>query len=99
MPPTDEDQAFFNTWDFISMHTLKVELGVSSEMEVHDRNFKASKMGRRISLRYSMQDRIFRGCFGASWVGGADQTAAKTSIVVYYMDPPCIYYDRAPEIR
>lgn len=38
--PTEEDQAFFNSWDFVSMHTLKVELGINSEMAVHDRNFK-----------------------------------------------------------
>lgn len=41
--PTDEDQVFFSTWDFISMHTLKVELGVSTEMEVHDRSFKVRR--------------------------------------------------------
>lgn len=40
MAPTDEDQAFFNSWDFVSMHTLKVELGISSEMAVHDQSFK-----------------------------------------------------------
>ncbi|CAM9966990.1 unnamed protein product [Ascophyllum nodosum] len=39
MAPTDEDQKFFDSWDFVSMHTLKIELGVSCEMDVHDRNF------------------------------------------------------------
>lgn len=38
--PTDEDQAFFNSWDFVSMHTLKIELGISSEMAAHDQSFK-----------------------------------------------------------
>lgn len=38
--PTDDDQAFFNSWDFVSMHTLKIELGISSEMAVHDQSFK-----------------------------------------------------------
>lgn len=38
--PTDEDQTFFDTWDFVSMHTLKIELGIDSEMDVHDRTFK-----------------------------------------------------------
>lgn len=38
--PTEEDQMFFNSWDFVSMHTLKIELGIKSEMAVHDRNFK-----------------------------------------------------------
>lgn len=40
MAPTDEDQTFFNSWDFVSMHTLKIELGISSEMAVHDQSFK-----------------------------------------------------------
>ncbi|CAB1096140.1 unnamed protein product [Ectocarpus sp. CCAP 1310/34] len=55
--PTDEDQAFFNSWDFISMHTLKIELGISSEMAVHDQSFKVRQLlgnepeKRRRSLR------------------------------------------------
>lgn len=38
--PTEEDQYFFSKWDFVSMHTLKIELGISGEMAVHDRSFK-----------------------------------------------------------
>ncbi|CAM9589182.1 unnamed protein product [Ectocarpus sp. 12 AP-2014] len=55
--PTDEDQAFFNSWDFVSMHTLKIELGISSEMAVHDQSFKVRQLlgdepeKRRRSLR------------------------------------------------
>lgn len=47
VPPTDEDQAFYSMWDFVSMHTLKIELGISSEMAVHDRNFKVSPLRNR----------------------------------------------------
>lgn len=46
MAPTDDDQAFFNCWDFVSMHTLKIELGISSEMAVHDQSFKVSHLSR-----------------------------------------------------
>eukprot|EP00903_Cladosiphon_okamuranus_P006169 g6066.t4 len=42
--PTDEDQAFFNSWDFVSMHTLKIELGISSEMAAHDQSFKVRQV-------------------------------------------------------
>ncbi|CAM9270961.1 unnamed protein product, partial [Scytosiphon promiscuus] len=56
--PTEEDQAFFNSWDFVSMHTLKVELGISSEMAVHDQSFKVRQiLGDRVDNR----KRSFRG--------------------------------------
>lgn len=43
MAPTDEDQTYYDSWDFVAMHTLKIELGVSSEMDILDRNFKVSQ--------------------------------------------------------
>lgn len=40
--PTDEDQTFFDSWDFVSMHTLKIELGIHNDMAVHDQSFKVT---------------------------------------------------------
>ena len=36
------DQLLFKEWDFISPHTLKIELGIAGEMEVSERNERAS---------------------------------------------------------
>jgi len=40
--PTDNE--LFKTWDFISPHTLKVEMGIAGEMEAHDTNFKVQQI-------------------------------------------------------
>ena len=40
----DSDQKLFNTWDFVSPHTLKVEMGIAGEMEAHDTNFKVQQI-------------------------------------------------------
>ena len=38
------DFSLFDTWDFISPHTLKVEMGIAGEMEAHDTNFKVQQV-------------------------------------------------------
>jgi len=38
------DQQLFQTWDFVSPHTLKVEMGIAGEMEAHDTNFKVQQI-------------------------------------------------------
>eukprot|EP00640_Fibrocapsa_japonica_P007491 CAMPEP_0113942690 /NCGR_PEP_ID=MMETSP1339-20121228/8341_1 /TAXON_ID=94617 /ORGANISM="Fibrocapsa japonica" /LENGTH=192 /DNA_ID=CAMNT_0000947233 /DNA_START=85 /DNA_END=663 /DNA_ORIENTATION=+ /assembly_acc=CAM_ASM_000762 len=43
-PPRDKDQAYFDRWDFISPHTLKVEMGIEQEMKVYDTNFKVRQL-------------------------------------------------------
>jgi hypothetical protein len=40
----DSDQKLFSTWDFVSPHTLKVEMGIAGEMEAHDTNFKVQQI-------------------------------------------------------
>jgi hypothetical protein len=40
----ETDQQLFNTWDFVSPHTLKVEMGIAGEMEAHDTNFKVQQI-------------------------------------------------------
>jgi serine/threonine protein kinase len=39
----ESDNQLFSTWDFISPHTLKVEMGIGGEMEAHDTNFKVRR--------------------------------------------------------
>ena len=36
--------SLFDTWDFISSHTLKVEMGIAGEMEAADTNFKVQQI-------------------------------------------------------
>ncbi|GMH60864.1 hypothetical protein TrRE_jg5432, partial [Triparma retinervis] len=40
----ESDNQLFSTWDFISPHTLKVEMGIGGEMEAHDTNFKIQQI-------------------------------------------------------
>ncbi|CAM9358055.1 unnamed protein product, partial [Pylaiella littoralis] len=61
--PTDEDQTFFNSWDFVSMHTLKIELGISSEMAVHDQSFKVRQI---LGDTPGTRKRSFRGKRGSA---------------------------------
>jgi len=42
--PTEHDQKYFANWDFTSTHTLRVEFGLSNEMEQYDRNFKVRQL-------------------------------------------------------
>lgn len=42
--PTPEEQAYFDTWDFISAHTLRVEAGLSMMMEQLVTNPKARRI-------------------------------------------------------
>lgn len=58
------DAGLFDTWDFISPHTLKVEMGIAGEMEAHDTNFKVQQvMGTHspIEKRASLLSRILPG--------------------------------------
>mmetsp|Transcript_15900 Transcript_15900/g.31632 ORF Transcript_15900/g.31632 Transcript_15900/m.31632 type:complete len:635 (+) Transcript_15900:244-2148(+) len=50
------DVPLFDTWDFISPHTLKVEMGIAGEMEAHDTNFKVQQvMGGAVATSPSDQ--------------------------------------------
>jgi len=42
--PTRKEQTYFAHWDFISPHTLKVEMGIASEMDAHNKNFKVKQL-------------------------------------------------------
>jgi hypothetical protein len=42
--PARKDQKFFENWDFVSLHTLKVEMGIANEMVSHDSNFKVRQL-------------------------------------------------------
>jgi hypothetical protein len=42
--PARRDQKFFENWDFVSLHTLKVEMGIANEMVSHDSNFKVRQL-------------------------------------------------------
>jgi len=42
--PKHVDQVYFDNWDFVSPLTLKIEMGIASEMEVYDTNFKVRQL-------------------------------------------------------
>mmetsp|Transcript_5142 Transcript_5142/g.7114 ORF Transcript_5142/g.7114 Transcript_5142/m.7114 type:complete len:600 (+) Transcript_5142:313-2112(+) len=42
--PSKEQQKYFRNWNYISPHTLKVEMGIANEQEVLNTNFKAQQM-------------------------------------------------------
>lgn len=42
--PLPQDQKYFANWDFLSFHTLKIEFGISHEMEQYDRSFKVRSL-------------------------------------------------------
>ena len=42
--PSRADQKFFDNWDFVSLHTLKIEMGISKELDQHDSNFKVRQL-------------------------------------------------------
>ncbi|CAM9402855.1 unnamed protein product [Chrysoparadoxa australica] len=42
--PTPEDDKHFGNWDFVSMHTLRIEMGIANVMESYDKNFKVQQM-------------------------------------------------------
>lgn len=44
LPTPEDDKAAFSDWDFVSMHTLKIELGIANECEEYDRNFKVRQL-------------------------------------------------------
>jgi serine/threonine protein kinase len=43
-PPPKQDQKYFDSWDFVALHTLKIELGISNELEQADTNFKVRQL-------------------------------------------------------
>jgi len=49
-PPTEEQQKFFRNWNYISPHTLKVEMGIANEQEVLSTNYKAQQLMMGSSL-------------------------------------------------
>jgi len=42
--PTAEEQKFFESWDFVSPHTLKVEMGIANAIAGYNENFKVRQM-------------------------------------------------------
>ena len=38
--PTPEENQYFENWDFVSPHTLKVEMGIANAIEGYNKNFK-----------------------------------------------------------
>jgi serine/threonine protein kinase len=42
--PHDSQQRHFEDWDYISPHTLKIEMGIAREMDVYDSNFKVRQV-------------------------------------------------------
>jgi hypothetical protein len=61
----ESDNNLFSTWDFISPHTLKVEMGIGGEMEAHDTNFKVQQiMGSQKTSPNDGQHR--RSIFGST---------------------------------
>jgi len=42
--PTRKEQTYFENWDFLSPHTLKVEMGIASEIDSHNTNFKVKQL-------------------------------------------------------
>ncbi|GMH92645.1 hypothetical protein TL16_g12408 [Triparma laevis f. inornata] len=72
----------FDTWDFISPHTLKVEMGIAGEMEAHDTNFKIQQvMGTHspIEKRASLLSRILPGA--APKEGNSPNPAAPATLM------------------
>lgn len=43
-PPQPSDAKYFEKWDFVSMHTLKVEMGIANEISAMDSNFKVRQL-------------------------------------------------------
>uniref|UniRef100_A0A7S1U415 Protein kinase domain-containing protein n=1 Tax=Phaeomonas parva TaxID=124430 RepID=A0A7S1U415_9STRA len=64
--PSDRQQRHFDEWDFVSPHTLKVEMGIAGEMAVHDTNLKVQQIlgaddrprNNRAGASKSIQDTI-----------------------------------------
>lgn len=42
--PAKEYQHFFNAWDFVSAHTIRVESGLANTMDQYDNNFKIRRI-------------------------------------------------------
>jgi len=42
--PTEAEQIFFKSWDFVSPHTLKVEMGISNAIAGYNANFKVRQL-------------------------------------------------------
>jgi serine/threonine protein kinase len=64
--PIDEEQTFFDSWDFISPHTLKVEMGIANEMESHNANFKVRQMLGEVDDQQGKSGRGRNSQFGSA---------------------------------
>mmetsp|Transcript_25961 Transcript_25961/g.51744 ORF Transcript_25961/g.51744 Transcript_25961/m.51744 type:complete len:669 (+) Transcript_25961:261-2267(+) len=42
--PTPAEQKFFDSWDFVSPHTLKVEMGIANAIAGYNENFKVRQL-------------------------------------------------------
>ena len=71
VPPPYRDQKHFDSWDFISTNTLKVEFGIANEMDQYDRNFKVRRiMGEQQKEKPTkrLETRKFSGPIGETIV-------------------------------
>lgn len=66
--PSSTQQRHFETWDFVSTHTIRVETGLANEMDQLDRNYKVRQLmgGRdnppsKMSLKERMPSSIMGG--------------------------------------
>jgi hypothetical protein len=44
LPTADDDSAAFSKWDFVSLRTLKIELGIAQELTAYDASFKVRQL-------------------------------------------------------
>jgi hypothetical protein len=44
LPPAEDDAAAFSKWDFVSLRTLKIELGIAQELVAYDASFKVRQL-------------------------------------------------------
>jgi serine/threonine protein kinase len=67
--PSESDQSYFKSWDFVSPHTLKVEMGISNAIAGYNENFKVRQllgddMGQKKSESSGGKNSTFRNVFG-----------------------------------
>jgi serine/threonine protein kinase len=61
--PRQSDQVYFSNWDYVSMHTLKIEMGIANEMRELDNNLKVRIINsQRTCACYG--SRYARSCLG-----------------------------------
>jgi hypothetical protein len=44
VPAAEDDAAAFSKWDFVSLRTLKIELGIAQELVAYDASFKVRQL-------------------------------------------------------